>query len=116
MISTKIKLSVTISTRSRPKAAGLRSAAHQWRNHNFNSQPPEGGWRQNHGHGGRGQYFNSQPPEGGWLLRMMFMAWVWRFQLAAARRRLGLFTTWWDFLLDYFNSQPPKGGWLVSAA
>ena len=89
MISTKIKLSVTISTRSRPKAAGLRSAAHQWRNHSFNSQPPEGGWRQNHGHGGRGQYFNSQPPEGGWLLRMMFMAWVWRFQLAAARRRLG---------------------------
>ena len=36
------------------------------------------------------QRFNSQPPEGGWWLRVLHAGNRYEFQLAAARRRLGV--------------------------
>ena len=33
----------------------------------FNTQPPEGGWRQKRYVGLFGKRFNTQPPEGGWF-------------------------------------------------
>ena len=33
----------------------------------FNSQPPEGGWKNAYVTTGRTIRFNSQPPEGGWI-------------------------------------------------
>ena len=36
---------ITVSTRSRPKAAGLLVAVPLVRLDGFNTQPPEGGWR-----------------------------------------------------------------------
>ena len=80
---------VTVSTHSRPKAAGERHAARFHTRRRFNTQPPEGGWVFPCGHfeggfvsthsrpkaAGRGVLlyrrahprFNTQPPEGGWI-------------------------------------------------
>ncbi len=55
----------------------------------FNSQPPEGGWRTIRIQSGVNACFNSQPPEGGWLNRQVGGHHFHRFQLTAARRRLG---------------------------
>ena len=57
----------TVSTHSRPKAAGLRRR-----------------WPKILMH-----CFNSQPPEGGWCGTFRFPLMRWPFQLTAARRRLG---------------------------
>ena len=58
----------TVSTHSRPKAAGLRRR-----------------WPKILMH-----CFNSQPPEGGWCGTFRFPLMRWPFQLTAARRRLDL--------------------------
>ena len=99
----------------------------------FNTQPPEGGWR-NIGIGGNaGRGFNTQPPEGGWFVKNFFWPLEEMFQHTAARRRLGRYeiNTEEEFevsthsrpkaagLLDNliptgggsFNTQPPEGGW-----
>ena len=99
----------------------------------FNSQPPEGGWKDAYdivkgalvsthsrpkAAGCSGfmiwpscESFNSQPPEGGWGQRLAVCRLISKFQLTAARRRLAealkprsVFTR--------FNSQPPEGGWI----
>ena len=61
---------ITVSTHSRPKAAGCSSARNMQPVRCFNTQPPEGGW------GGCVTIFvgvvssfNTQPPEGGWRYR-----------------------------------------------
>ena len=54
----------------------------------FNSQPPEGGWRQPPPDARQGIYFNSQPPEGGWYVVVAKVLLNSIFQLTAARRRL----------------------------
>ena len=54
----------------------------------FNSQPPEGGWKNAYVTTGRTIRFNSQPPEGGWKRRAKAIATLLKFQLTAARRRL----------------------------
>ena len=55
--------------------------------------------------------FNTQPPEGGWrdfsrLYRFHFL-----FQHTAARRRLGNAATVTNAAACCFNTQPPEGGW-----
>ena len=104
----------TVSTHSRPKAAGLRRR-----------------WPKILMH-----CFNSQPPEGGWCGTFRFPLMRWPFQLTAARRRLGkhnaedvdsdMVSTHsrpkaagrraWNgrMLFTRFNSQPPEGGWAAS--
>ena len=54
----------------------------------FNSQPPEGGWKNAYVTTGRTIRFNSQPPEGGWKRSAKAIATLLKFQLTAARRRL----------------------------
>ena len=57
----------------------------------FNTQPPEGGWREGLHNMANLQGFNTQPPEGGWAISAHSLsAWA-RFQHTAARRRLVLF-------------------------
>ena len=58
----------------------------------FNSQPPEGGWVDNHAARHKAKRFNSQPPEGGWAMRSNGLR-----------------------LHSRFNSQPPEGGWVAQA-
>ena len=79
--------------------------------HRFNSQPPEGGWRQPSGQYAQQRCFNSQPPEGGWLHIISTHHIVKRFQLTAARRRLGPPRRIPQSHAPRFNSQPPEGGW-----
>ena len=77
-----------VSTHSRPKAAGFgRSFGFGWYSC-FNTQPPEGGWKQETSCLKASNCFNTQPPEGGW------------------RRRDSS-----DSKTCCFNTQPPEGGW-----
>ena len=102
----------SVSTHSRPKAAGKLSSHSGQYSIGFNSQPPEGGWLRSctpltsvmlfqltaarrrlvteHSAKVLQSSFNSQPPEGGWRLMTIRGRLTNRFQLTAARRRLGL--------------------------
>ena len=65
--SGKFKTIFSVSTHSRPKAAGHAQTAKPADNRCFNTQPPEGGWvRWWHKLDLIG-CFNTQPPEGGWI-------------------------------------------------
>ena len=78
-----------VSTHSRPKAAGFLILPMFPASFRFNSQPPEGGWR-----GRKPRRRNAD-----------------RFQLTAARRRLGGARLVAATSFRSFNSQPPEGGW-----
>ena len=82
----------SVSTHSRPKAAGVFSTLVFIMQLCFNSQPPEGGWGRGAQNPAQGNRFNSQPPEGGWSSHLIC--------LTIARNR--------------FNSQPPEGGWFCT--
>ena len=82
------EISETVSTHSRPKAAGRLRTVSQYLLTCFNSQPPEGGWGFALAVVGFPISFNSQPPEGGWLI----------YAAATVKAKS-------------FNSQPPEGGW-----
>ena len=77
-----------VSTHSRPKAAGWGGCPRLATTFRFNSQPPEGGWKNAYVTTGRTIRFNSQPPEGGWKRSAKAIATLLKFQLTAARRRL----------------------------
>ena len=62
-----IKFPFRVSTHSRLKAAGLVGEYISPHTLSFNTQPPEGGWRQHKRGKRRLSCFNTQPPEGGWL-------------------------------------------------
>ena len=78
----------TVSTHSRPKAAGAIKRQTRAYSLSFNTQPPEGGWPTASPPHAANRGFNTQPPEGGWLRR----------PLSAC-------------CFDRFNTQPPEGGW-----
>ena len=78
----------SVSTHSRPKAAGFDAPANRLKAIRFNSQPPEGGW----------------PKQASLMINLL------RFQLTAARRRLGGVSNAITHNSG-FNSQPPEGGW-----
>ena len=58
----------SVSTHSRPKAAGRHRRDSARMRDRFNTQPPEGGWAQSAVNIARHMGFNTQPPEGGWVL------------------------------------------------
>ena len=82
-----------VSTRSRPKAAGFVCLAPIPEPCGFNTQPPEGGWTIRNLSPAKRGGFNTQPPEGGWL----------PIPSDQALRRS-------------FNTQPPEGGWAKISA
>ena len=78
----------TVSTHSRPKAAGWSSFIFLVAYMCFNTQPPEGGWTQIYLVTFNLFSFNTQPPEGGWIQ-------IWVVLMIRVS----------------FNTQPPEGGW-----
>ena len=78
-----------ISTHSRAKAAGIYLFTGNMGTGNFNSQPREGGWAPVSVVVAAPMYFNSQPREGGWSHAAPRITEPPKFQLTAARRRLG---------------------------
>ena len=54
--------------------------------------------------------FNTQPPEGGWSPKRPTKSAGMLFQHTAARRRLAA-SLFYQPLLKGFNTQPPEGGW-----
>ena len=74
------RLGVTVSTHSRPKAAGRPKRCKFAAICRFNTQPPEGGWDSLQFVKALPAGFNTQPPEGGWrnslssLLRNAFVS------------------------------------------
>ena len=105
---------ISVSTHSRPKAAGRKKKLAIEKNRGFNTQPPEGGWFPSKCSGSDGCCFNTQPPEGGWVEKCLPGEWVSLFQHTAARRRLvrpKKFLIW----LRGFNTQPPEGGWILTS-
>ena len=89
----------SVSTHSRPKAAGIQTVQRPLRHVRFNTQPPEGGWLELHNRDiviphvsthsrpkAAGWFyksclwlrsgFNTQPPEGGWKAREALDKWV----------------------------------------
>ena len=83
---------LSVSTHSRPKAAGLNATACNRLKICFNTQPPEGGWRTRQLSSHAQNSFNTQPPEGGWTRHALL-----------------------PLLVKSFNTQPPEGGWTFSA-
>ena len=99
-----------VSTHSRPKAAGYKQFGRKWSYLCFNTQPPEGGWRDGRSIADRQAVsthsrpkaagraapsspsdlsgFNTQPPEGGWSIKSVIFPSPRQFQHTAARRRL----------------------------
>ena len=99
-----------VSTHSRPKAAGCDVLVDSVFSGSFNTQPPEGGWKQTttqmratavstHSRPKAAGVlkllpiqlifgFNTQPPEGGWVTLVIAFNGLLRF-----------------------NTQPPEGGW-----
>ena len=57
---------MTVSTHSRPKAAGEVGVPIAPNQLGFNTQPPEGGWSPPPSGKSGTSGFNTQPPEGGW--------------------------------------------------
>ena len=86
------RVCVTVSTHSRPKAAGTTVDRKDVQQICFNTQPPEGGWYQYRSTMGNISSFNTQPPEGGWGGDPT---------LKGGSRS--------------FNTQPPEGGWMARA-
>ena len=126
--------SMTVSTHSRPKAAGTDCRA--WRSLyvrcfntqppeggwilfilnptwlvSFNTQPPEGGWLQNKGDTMPIRGFNTQPPEGGWL-PSRFAAIICLAVSTHSRPKAAGQSLFDDSArVARFNTQPPEGGW-----
>ena len=104
--------SMTVSTHSRPKAAGTDCRA--WRSlyvRCFNTQPPEGGWTSKASLIFSCWRFNTQPPEGGWVFSNIVLDSKTGFNTQPPEGGWILFIlnpTW----LVSFNTQPPEGGWL----
>ena len=123
----------TVSTHSRPKAAGGGNSDGNGDGSGFNTQPPEGGWFCSIRFILIFDRFNTQPPEGGWAVRPSACRFFRLFQHTAARRRLGrcrhrrdprvlfqhtaarrrlVFRCPPVYPLRGFNTQPPEGGWI----
>ena len=85
---TMLFLLYSVSTHSRPKAAGRPKGC-------LNS--PSAG-------------FNTQPPEGGWAV--VGGLWnVWEVSTHSRPKAAGCWHIWSDRLPCSFNTQPPEGGW-----
>ena len=93
----------SVSTHSRPKAAGFHVNVVNVFKLCFNTQPPEGGWIAPQLTTSPFCGFNTQPPEGGWK-SICFVLWlVCKFQHTAARRRLEIASSirWGFFVFQH---------------
>ena len=80
---------IFVSTHSRPKAAGRHGPMHHRHVRvSTHSRPKAAGRPPVDGQDGIGG-FNTQPPEGGWIIAAVIGLVFWWFQHTAARRRLG---------------------------
>ena len=127
----------TVSTHSRPKAAGHLINQQRKSHYCFNTQPPEGGWvsikpetcrdwavsthsrpkaagcRLNH-HPGIRRCFNTQPPEGGWKTDLLQQNHLSCFNTQPPEGGWGqLFKQCQRVGIQRFNTQPPEGGWVM---
>ena len=128
----------SVSTHSRPKAAGGSDCVVVPLGGSFNTQPPEGGWvgTASTGRPSVTVSTHSRPKAAGWLNRRGRW-WRWSFQHTAARRRLALISDNPSSLCQFqhtaarrrlvknlhllifafcFNTQPPEGGWVILTA
>ena len=103
---------ITVSTHSRPKAAGRFYKRCSLSKPCFNTQPPEGGWKIKGFGTAVLQSFNTQPPEGGWMMCFLieYTALVSTHSRPKAAGRLRKRQATWR---QSFNTQPPEGGWFV---
>ena len=127
---------VKVSTHSRPKAAGTKKKAtlsirrfqhtaarrrlggHQRRRgayQSFNTQPPEGGWRQSRQQACADYRFNTQPPEGGWVSSLNAFAISVIVSTHSRPKAAGTSAPPISGGLGSFNTQPPEGGWRARA-
>ena len=81
-------MTLTVSTHSRPKAAGRMRVALPFTSAGFNTQPPEGGWAT--------------------ATRKTSTLTVSTHSRPKAAGNLPMFPIYW---IIGFNTQPPEGGW-----
>ena len=76
----------------------------------FNTQPPEGGWRQYSLILSASLCFNTQPPEGGWFRHRQFSE-VLNVSTHSRPKAAGCSLSVLRLFHSGFNTQPPEGGW-----
>ena len=107
---------VSVSTHSRPKAAGHEREDRLGRHRRFNTQPPEGGWKNNRKKKNRRKTFQHTAARRR-LASMLYSAIEsFTFQHTAARRRLAGLPIRISRLSPCFNTQPPEGGWTLTSS
>ncbi len=105
-----------VSTHSRPKAAGHEREDRLGRHRRFNTQPPEGGWKNNRKKKNRRKTFQHTAARRR-LASMLYSAIEsFTFQHTAARRRLAGLPIRISRLSPCFNTQPPEGGWTLTSS
>ena len=105
------KQKMTVSTHSRPKAAGGRLKPLLMRLKVSTHSRPKAAGRATTASRTAASRFNTQPPEGGWDWNLTNRFYSNLFQHTAARRRLESLAT--SILSKHcFNTQPPEGGWI----
>ena len=130
-------LLASVSTHSRPKAAGVRKKPTRPNLICFNTQPPEGGWFSDFFQRCTLACFNTQPPEGGWTddpkpgdIAMCQVSTHSRLKAAGPKhgggmqyrnvsthsrlKAAGTELPSKKTKTDCFNTQPPEGGWSLA--
>ena len=101
-----------VSTHSRPKAAGFGIFSYLARRNGFNTQPPEGGWKQICVCLLVMRCFNTQPPEGGWCKSDKARQNFTPVSTHSRPKAAGLLFQAYVPISLRFNTQPPEGGWI----
>ena len=102
----------SVSTHSRPKAAGEQTIDLDFKPLRFNTQPPEGGWARVEFGFRSGRGFNTQPPEGGWEGGSSLIE-AWLSFNTQPPEGGWLYKFLQSFHFRRFNTQPPEGGWRI---
>ena len=103
----------SVSTHSRPKAAGSVYCSNQSTLFCFNTQPPEGGWMRKLAVIAFTLLFQHTAARRRLGATHIGIVSCKRFQHTAARRRLGPPLWYMRRRLACFNTQPPEGGWIL---
>ena len=103
-----------VSTHSRPKAAGCSGSFAAAMQLCFNTQPPEGGWKQDRTRRKAQTSFNTQPPEGGWPILKRPKSSDCRVSTHSRPKAAGQLEFLYLAFLNGFNTQPPEGGWNIA--
>ena len=102
---------VRVSTHSRPKAAGFPRRTKNGTRPCFNTQPPEGGWFDQHRFTLTTVMFQHTAARRRLVINGFAQCCDTAFQHTAARRRLALEIIHLNSCFRSFNTQPPEGGW-----